>query len=95
MLSSHTYILHIYIVRLNDCWDLKHRTEQQHIIDLLYKDRKTYLSITQVVGAFGMNMKVRGSSLLQVETFYLSKFSTLSQERPFGNRKWMLLRAHS
>ena len=40
------------------------------------------------VRAFGMNPKVGGSSSPQVETFFVSKTSTLSQEHPFVCRKW-------
>ena len=42
---------------------------------------------------FTMNPKVRGSSPSQVETFSVSRTSTLSQEHPFVCRKWMLLPA--
>ena len=39
--------------------------------------------------------KVGGSSPPEVETFSVSKTSTLSQDHPFVSRKWMLLPAHS
>ena len=48
-------------------------------------------SMAQVVRAFGMNPTVGGSSPTEVETFYVSKTSTLSQEHPFLSRKWMVL----
>ena len=49
--------------------------------------------IAQVVRAFGMNPKVGGLSSTQVETFSVSKSSTLLQEHLFVSRKWMLLPA--
>ena len=41
------------------------------------------MMIVQMIRAFGMNPKVGGSSPPQVETFFVSKILTLSQEHPF------------
>ena len=96
----HSYIyIYIYIYALADL------TVQMLTLLHNYLDRQsqysntwnsTFLALTaQVVRAFGMNSKVGGSSLPQVETFFVSKSSTLSQEHPFVTPKWMLVPAHS
>ena len=56
-------------------------------------DSKCLALIAQMVRAFGMNLKVGGSILSQVEKFSVSKTLTLSQKHPFVCRKWMLLPA--
>ena len=58
-------------------------------------DSKCLALIAQMVRAFGMNPKVGGSSLPQVETFSVSKTLKFPQEHPFVWRKWMLLPTHS
>ena len=96
----HSYIyIYIYIYALADL------TVQMLTLLHNYLDRQsqysntwnsTFLALTaQVARAFGMNSKVGGSSLPQVETFFVSKSSTLSQEHPFVTPKWMLVPAHS
>ena len=51
--------------------------------------------IAQAVRAFGMILKVRGSSPPEVETFSVSKSTNVSKEHPFVSRTWMLLSAQS
>ena len=50
-------------------------------------DSKCLALIAQVVRAFGMNPKVGSLTPPQVETFSVSKSSTLSQEHPFVSQK--------
>ena len=50
-------------------------------------DYKCLALIAQMIRAFGMNPKVRGSSPPQVETFSVSKNLTLPQDSPFVRRK--------
>ena len=50
-------------------------------------DSKCLALIAQKVGAFGMNLKVWGSSPRRVETFSVSKTLTYSHEHPFVCRK--------
>ena len=54
-----------------------------------------YPTMAQMVRAFGMNLKVGGSSPPQVETLSVSKTLILSREHPFMCRKLMLLPTHS
>ena len=55
-------------------------------------DSKCVALIVQVVRAYGMNPKVGGSP--RVETFSVSKMSTLSKEQLFRSRDLMLLSMH-
>ena len=54
-----------------------------------------YPTMAQMVRAFGMNLKVGGSSPPQVETLSVSKTLILSREHPFMCLKLMLLPTHS
>ena len=58
-------------------------------------DSKCLALIAQTVRVFGMNLKIGSSSPPQVETFYVPKTLTLSQEHPFVSWNWMLLPTHS
>ena len=75
------------------------RCDPPPLTTLFYVDVITYLweskclaPTDQMVRAFGVNLKVWGSSPPQVEIF-LSQ--TISQEHPCVSQKWMLLPAHS
>ena len=51
--------------------------------------------IAHMARVFGMNPKVGGSIPPRVETFSVSKTSTLTQEHPFVSCKWIVLPTHS